>query len=124
MKALWTVTALSLTLGLAQAAGSQELEHKPTRIQFNAEIDQTAANQKGLQSEISNYFEEDLEFLDKEQQASLDTEKEKVVDFVDVELHVGGRDDKTVVDRRFNSEEEPVVASNPEKVEETKNPNL
>jgi hypothetical protein len=123
MKALWTVTAMMITFGLAQAAGSQELEHKPTKIQFNAEIDQTSAKQEGLQSEISNYFEEDLEFLDN--QAASEQEKEKVVDFVDVEVHVGGRDDNTIVDRRFNSDGEPIVAATPEKSKEKlKNPNL
>ncbi|MEO0334766.1 MAG: hypothetical protein AAF202_00110 [Pseudomonadota bacterium] len=122
MKALWTVTVLMMTVGLCQAASSDELEHKPTKIQFNAQIDQVTENQKGLQTEISSYFEEDIDLADA--QDITNDEKEKVVDFVDVEVHVGGRDDKTIVDRRFNSEEEPVVASTPEKTEETKNPNL
>lgn len=89
------------------------LEHKPTKIQFNERIDKTENSQSQLQSELSDFFDEDEEiaFLN---DSEMKTEKQKVVDFIDAELHVGGRKDEKLVDRRFNSEGPAKVAVNPD----------
>ena len=89
------------------------LEHKPTKIQFNERIDKTENSQSQLQSELNSLFgeDEDLAFLDDSDEKA---EKQKVVDFIDAELHVGGKKDEKIVDRRFNSEGPAKIAVNPD----------
>jgi len=112
-----TLIKTSLVFGLLLAGSfsyGEGLEHKPTKIQFNERIDKTENSQSQLQSELTSLFDrdEDLDFLNED--ADLKQEKQKVVDFIDAELHVGGRDDNKVVDRRFNSEGPAKIADNPD----------
>ena len=84
------------------------IEKSQVKIQFNNKIDSTIDNQGSLEKEMADIYgtenKDDTLFDGK------NNEDQTVADFIDYEIHQGGRADK-LVDRRMNSTEEPIVAS-------------
>lgn len=100
-------TAIKILMGLILAsvsltANAEGLEKKTSKINFNAMIDNSGQQRQNLHSELEDFYDKG--------QLPETKDARKVVDFVDVELHWGGQQ-KSVVDRRFDSIGEPIFDS-------------
>ena len=102
-KTIFNITALIL-MGLVSAAASADpadvnLSKSSLNVNFNKMIDEGAHTknviQKQLDAKIAISDEEDA-----------DSEKSRVLDFVDVEMGIGESSPGSVVDRRFDSVED------------------
>lgn len=107
-KTIFNITALIL-MGLISAAASADpadvnLSKSSLNVDFNKMIEEGAHNR----AEIQKHIDAQIAVSDEE---DLDSEKSRVLDFVDVEVGIGEAAPGVVVDRRFDSVGESTPAA-------------
>jgi hypothetical protein len=101
MKTLITVIFAITLLSPVAAFSSQDLKKDPAKISFHSKIDKSAKSQAQLEAEMKQLMNnEDSAFADNWED-SLPQQQQVVSDFIDVEVHWGGKHEK-LVDRRRN----------------------
>ena len=113
-------TSLYSITGLA----FEGVEKDNVKLPFHNKIDLATGGQEKLAGEMNTiYSEHDSQASNDDENWDLnDSEKGTVTQFIDYEIHEGGRDTKKLVDRRFNSVEPPVIAETSAKTSKDKAP--
>ncbi len=83
------------------ALGLEGVQKSNIKLPFHHRIDTSSSDKAKLESQIKDLYKKDS------QKIAAQTEEEKIVsDFMDVEVHWGGKSEN-VVDRRMNSVNQP-----------------
>lgn len=94
----------------ASNTGSKIAEKSATHINFNKMIDDSGVEKSEVETKVSDRLDRAQEpqprQVKNERKAS---DRNKVINFVDVEVSVGK--ERPIVDRRFNSDGDPVVVN-------------
>lgn len=99
------LTLLILLASSTVALGLDGVEKSNAKLSFHNKIDTSSSSKAKLESQMKALYERSA------QAHTVKTEEEQMVsDFIDVEVHWGGKSEK-VVDRRMNSVSEPQVVS-------------
>lgn len=102
MKAQYKILGLVIVSMISGSVFAESIQKPSTHIDFNKMIEDNNSSKQDLQKIVSNKMEVESN------QAEENADKQKVMDLVDVEIGIG--QDRPVVDRRFNSVGEAVVA--------------
>lgn len=99
MKTIFNITAI-IILGLVSAAASADpadvnLSKSSLNVDFNKMIDEGTYDRNSIQQRIS----EQIAITDED----TDSEKSRVLDFVDAEMSIGESQPGQIVDRRYDS---------------------
>jgi phosphoribulokinase len=92
----------------ASNTGSKIAERTATHINFNKMIDDSGAEKTQVENKVNDRL--DRAQMQSPRQANTErkaSDRSKVINFVDVEVGVGK--ERPIVDRRFNSDGDPVV---------------
>lgn len=104
------LTLITIVLASASCFALEGVEKDNIKLPFHNKIDDSTSDKEKLADQMKSLYGSETKKDEVITQVNED-EENMVSDFVDVEVHWGGKN-KDVVDRRMNSVDEPVVYSN------------
>jgi hypothetical protein len=115
MKAQTKILGLFLSAAFVASVHAESTVNKEAmRIDFNRMIDANANDKSDLEKRLAEKSQRK-----RSQEIAVQSDKQKVIDFVDVEINLSK--ERPIVDRRFNSVDEPHMAPEFEVQESTQN---